>query len=578
MRRAIKILLLLTVFYSVTFSQSLTEKIRTYINEKDYESAVTLIPQAEKENIDNANNLVFFGDIYFEMDKFPDALKYYKLANDAQKKQPFILRKIGKTYAELGKIEESLEYLNDAIKRNDKDPQSQLELANAYIKFDSLRKAELIITRAREMDKKNPDAYIALGNLYFAQKVYELARSNYEEALSLNENILDARIKLATSYYWLANREMDEDLSNEYFTRSLQEWGKVTQADPKNFRAFYEQGKIFFLAKKYPESAASFNSYVQLRPTGSLGRWYLAQALEKIGRCDSAAQHLDIVSKEIDSVKTKAKFLLARCYFDVANYPKAIEGYTTISKDTTLENVDLQKLGQAYLLSGDTLNAINTWEIAINQSPEQTCRIMQSLGVMLQKYVKPGDSIPDYMRSVKILEKRATTSGCVNEQKHIVYYYIGNGYLLGGKALQAIEPLLSSISADTTFLFARLALGDAYAATNDIAKAEQTFQNVITVGMTDTTKNKFALNQSFSKIANMFLEGKKFNDLVKHANQWITIFPNESRAHLYLAVAYHSLSQGKQACQAYRKVLQLDPKNPNATKNLKLLQDNNQCE
>ena len=578
MKRATKILLLLAVFYSVAFSQSATDKIRTFINEKDYESAVKLIPEAEKENLEDAKNLVFFGDIYFEMDRFSDALKYYELANKADRRQPYILRKLGRTYAQLGNIELSLETLNDAIKRNDKDPQSHLELANAYIKFDSLRRAELIITRAREMDKKNPDAYIALGNLYFAQKVYELARSNYEEALALKEDLLDARIKLATSYYMLANREMDEDLSNEYFKRSLQEWNKVTKDDPKNFRAFYEQGKILFMAKQFPEAASSFNTYIQLLPTGSLGRWFLAQSLEKIGRCDSAAQHLDIVAKEIDSVKTKAKFLLARCYFDNANYPKAIEGYTTIRKDTILDNVDLQKLGQAYLLSGDTLNAIDTWEEAINQSPDQTCRIMQSLGVMLQRFVKPGDTIPDYLRSVKVLEKRAQTEKCGNDQKHIVYYYIGNGYLLGKKVIESVQPLLTSIEADSTFLFARLALGDAYAAMDSAVKAEVTFQRVIDIGMADTTKNKFALNQSFSKIANMHLEKKKFNDLVKLATQWTTVFPNEPRAYLYLAIAYHSNSQGKQACSAYRKVLQLDPKNPNATKNLKLLQDSGQCE
>ena len=58
----------------------------------------------------------------------------------------------------------------------------------------------------------------------------------------------------------------------------------------------------------------------------------LAQSLIELNRCDSAAQHLEWVSNNIDSVKIKAQLLLARCYFSNNNPHRAVEQYDKIQK------------------------------------------------------------------------------------------------------------------------------------------------------------------------------------------------------------------------------------------------------
>jgi len=50
------------------------------------------------------------------------------------------------------------------------------------------------------IDPKNPAIFVASGNFYFARRVYELARDNYEKALQLDSTIVEAHLKLATSY------------------------------------------------------------------------------------------------------------------------------------------------------------------------------------------------------------------------------------------------------------------------------------------------------------------------------------------------------------------------------------------
>ena len=120
--------------------------------------------------------------------------------------------------------------------------------------------------------------------------------------------------------------------------------------------------KILFLSKNYVDAAKSLNNYIILRPSGSLGRWMLAQSLEKIGRCDSAVTHLEIVAKEIDSVKIKAQMMIARCTFDNKDYKNAILLFNKASQDTALEVSDYMRLGQAYLLTLDTVNALSIWK------------------------------------------------------------------------------------------------------------------------------------------------------------------------------------------------------------------------
>ena len=67
-----------------------------------------------------------------------------------------------------------------------------------------------------------------------------MEKDNYEAALATDgkqvtqKSILNAKIKLGSSYYRLGNMVMDQQLSNEYFRRSLNTWNDITKADPKN--------------------------------------------------------------------------------------------------------------------------------------------------------------------------------------------------------------------------------------------------------------------------------------------------------------------------------------------------------
>ncbi len=571
MKKVLLILVLAIFSVNIVLSQNKADQVRKLLNENKLEEAAQFIPEAAKENFRDAKFLLLCGDVYFELERYEEALDMYKRSDERESGNKVNIMKIGRTLSYLGNHNEAIQYLNRVLRRDDKDYYMVLELANAYLRADSLNQAELLITRARGMDRKKPDAYIALGDLYFAQKVYELARQNYEEALSLNDKLLDARTKLAISYYWLANKEIDDDLANELFSRSLREWNIITQQEPNNARAWFEQGKILFFSNRHEPAVQSFYKYLGLRPSGHLGRWYLSQSLYILGLCDSAAPQLSIVAENIDSVRSKARIMLAECYFSNKDYLKANELFTELIQEDKLDAINMKRFAVSKLNIGDTAGFIQTYIKGIDLYPEDNCKDMLSLGKNLMKLM-------DYSSAIYLFNKKLESDICRDETDNEAKYWLGVAYFLNEndgqnqtERLQKSKQLLEeTVKLDRKNYNAIVYLADVNAALGDLRTAEQLFLKVMEEARPDThsPEVKSALNQAFAKYCGLKLDARKFPDLLKAATDWSKIFPESPIPFLYIAISYQGQNDKDNACRFYKRVLQIDPKNSTAKKYL----------
>lgn len=556
--------LMLFLSVSIAFSQTAKENMIAALNESNYELAQTFIEPALTENPKDLDLFLLAGDVYIELEKYTKALEVFKRAEDIKDK-PNVMRKLAQAYSLTGNHPEAVKILRELTKEEKKEAQNWLVLADVYIHADSITQAESAVARARELDPQNFRAYIVLGDIYFNQKVYELAKNNYEEALKLNPDLNESREKLAISYYWMATREiMDNALSQELYNRSLQEWNELTQKDPKSARAWFEQGKILFLSNNFVDAAKSLNNYVILRPSGSLGRWYLAQSLVEVGRCDSARTHLRISAEEIDSVAAKANLLLARCYLTEKDYQLSSDLFAKISTDKPLEMVDVRRWGQAALFAGDTNTAVEKWKQAIDMDPVQNCQLMYILGSSLYKMKR-------YSEAVEILSKRLNVAECKDSTDFMIYYFIGLSYVFDSKPADAIPVFKKAIENNPNFLWSGVYLADAYAAIDSTKLAEEEFGKVISTGKTDPAKYKSELNTAFGKLAGMKLDQKKFKDLENVAKDWLTAYPESEYAPLYAAIANHSANNMEAACRYYKMVLKVNPNNKTAKDNIKAI-------
>lgn len=575
-----KIIVLLILVSFQLYGQTTYEQLNEMYKQSKFFDASKEIPAFSQANIKDFKSQILCGDIYYELEEYKKALDYYLIAEKIDKREYDIQYRLGRTYHRLGDAGKAFEYLDDAIDevKKKKNIEAHIELAKANIRDKNITEAEIWINRAKDKNKKEPIVFITLGDLYFSQGVYELAKNNYLEALQLDDKNVLARQNLAESYYWMANREANTELANELFKKAVMEYDLVAELDPFNAKAFFQTGKVLFWASRFEDAAPKLNRAVTLNPENKLARWLLAQSLTNLNRCDSAAQHLEWVSNNIDTVKIKAQLFLARCYFSNGESEKAVMQFEKIKQDTTLDVIDMKRFGNAAFLSGDTVKAVSIFEETITMSPASSCDLMLLLGQLY--YVKK-----DYNNAINKFVQRIETPECEEGKEKAIYFaglsslFYANeeGIAPEEKTLRldkAAKYFSQAIALDSTDLRSMVFMGDVYAAKSDLEAAGAQYEKVIKKGLLEPEKYSQQLRQSFAKICGMYLENKKFDGAIKYGMLWAENQPDVEYGPLYAAIAYQnkyvntqSDADKKGACEWYQKVLDVNPKNTTAKKN-----------
>jgi len=195
------------------YSQGNLDQFKRAIEEKEYVEALRYAPEVVLQHTKDNAILMMAADVYMEMELPDSAVSVLSIAMENDDESPFLNREYAIALSKVGKINVALSTMSALLKRKkmEKDPENFVALSNIYLNADSVLQAEYNLLIARDLDDKNAQVYIGLGDLYFAKKVYELAKDNYEAALASDgkqltqKSILNAKIKLASSYYKLGN-------------------------------------------------------------------------------------------------------------------------------------------------------------------------------------------------------------------------------------------------------------------------------------------------------------------------------------------------------------------------------------
>ncbi len=554
---------------SATMAQPELDKAEAHVKDQDYIRAVEEIRHAIRKHPTNQKVLATATRIYLELDIADTALMYGKRLYEEDNQRDENVWLYSEALMESGNNLEAASLLRKQIKKSN-SVQSSLLLVDALIAADSLGSAELVATTAKAKFASSPDAYIALGNIYFnykPQPVFDLAIANYEEAVKLDPNLVQPHFNLAQCYWAQANRESDNELANELFKRSLIEWDKVTQLDPKNARAWFEKGKILYLGKRYREAAGSLIRYRQLRPVGTgnpLASWYLGNSFYEVRECDSARQHLDDAARQIDSVRSKASLLMARCQFFAKNWAKSAELFGKVeSASATLESQDLWYYGATLVLAGDTAKAISVMDRAATADPKQ-CTFMFRYGVLLQQQQKNE-------ASTRILKMRL--ANCSDSLDARIMVLIGNNFFADSLVDSARAMYERAVAKDslTPYFLSRLA--EITLIQNDEARAKGLFEKVVTLGRNGSASDKQAAIGAIGRLNGMDLTAKRCQQVVDRSKTGLEIDPRSEAMHLWTAVGYQCLNDAANAKKYYREVLRINPSNGTAKQNLKSLGD-----
>jgi len=561
------------------FAQSDLQKAQALFNQKEYPLALPIAQVVVKANPKDVDALLLLGDIYDALDQQDSSLVQYLRAQDISNSayyRPDVMRRVALGYSAVEKHQDALKKAQEIVKNYPKDAMSYLTLSQVYINAneqpgfaDALRQADAQIIKAQGIDKNLVATYVARGDLYFAQRVYELAKDSYEEALKRDSTLTESRAKLAEAYFRLGNQPGTSKEDNIAFVnKSLAEWDKVTRADTNSVKAFYNKGRIQFLARQFKPAAATLSRYATLKPDGYYGRWLLAQAQFNVLKAEKSLDttlidNLEAVYRNIDTVKDRANLMLAEVLLLNRNFCKAMEKYGEINAAKPLDVEDLDKYARSAINCGDTTKAVEIYLSSFRKYPKSSCKNALPIGNLLY-------GLRRYDQAIEVLRVKADTANCPRDEGTVrALYYIGSSFFSQkDKGDSAVAPLQQALKLDSNALYVRNLLGQVYIDQKKDKLGKDEWMRVTELGKSNP-KAKNDVTTAYQNLCRTALGSKNFAELQKYAQGWYNMYPpedqdqNKGYACLFLAISYYQ-SAPDQACKYYKEVLKYLPNNKDA--------------
>jgi len=140
---------------------------------------------------------------------------------------------------------------------------------------------------ASKPGKVGPDVYVARGRLYENQNKPAEAIAQYQQALSIAPNNLEATVSLARLY----DRRGDSAKAVEIYHKAL-------KAHPKSALVHNDLGLCHARQKQFQRATESLNKAIALQPGNPKYRNNMATVMVELGRTDEAYKQLAAVNSE----------------------------------------------------------------------------------------------------------------------------------------------------------------------------------------------------------------------------------------------------------------------------------------
>lgn len=507
------------------------------------------------------------GAMLLRLDRPAEAEAAFRKAVEIDRKFPAAQLGLGDALVRQKKIPEALAVYEAGVRFGSKTaPDFYKGLGEAQAARDSVQAAELWLLKARESATTMPPSvqgpiFRALGDLYMQRKIPELAIVNYEQAKGIDGGDLDTRMALGNALYQRGR-----------YNEALAEYKAVVEADPQYAEGYLKLGNLYYLASqsdppRVNEAIEILDKLLALEPNNLEGKALLAQALFRTGRAaekQRAATLLDEIEKT-GQFPPAAWRTRAVIFYENSDFKNAIAAFHKAGK---LEIIDLKRLADAYRRVGaeeaDTTRKSGFYEAAdsvyvtiIDRDSSTADGKKASVERARLRYL-----MKDYPGAVERFNRVIALDPNSGE----AYYYLGLSKRALGDDAGGLAAIQKAVALEPKQAGWYLQLGAVQSKLKATEEARAAFRQAAALD-DSTTVGAIARQQ----LGFFELVGKNHPEAIRLLEESARIDAKQYQTWLWLGQAHQNSKQIEKAVEAYRKVQQLKPGEPNSQKQLQQL-------
>ncbi|HEY2933428.1 MAG TPA: tetratricopeptide repeat protein [Acidobacteriota bacterium] len=336
--------------------------------------------------------LWLLSDVYYRLQKTPDALRILDLLGERHPEDSQIDLNRGQTYLIRNEFELALQAFKRSIEKSGQNALAYFELGKIFHQRNELAEAKKVLLEAVRQNGANPEYLHRLGLVC-------LGRGELGEAIEYLKRAEPSGSAFPQIYYALSlayRRSGEQAMAGEY-REKFQEANLALQKKERRARdaaILLAEGEKLFDQGRMAEARAKFEQVLEIDSDNWDARGYLAEIFVSSGNWQLAHQHL-VKMEKLDPDSVVGNYLAARYWYQRKEFERA-RLYGEKVKFARPGHAELRNLlGNIYLELGQEERARDEYEAAVRLAPdradlrENLNRIEKRRGQTGQKSVPP---------------------------------------------------------------------------------------------------------------------------------------------------------------------------------------------
>jgi tetratricopeptide (TPR) repeat protein len=492
-----------------------------------------------------------------------NAVKEYEAALSYDPKSGLLATELATIYIKTGQHQKAIELCEKALQANPANVELHLLLGGLYLERKNKSDAEKEFRQAIKLDPSNVESY-----LYIA--IIHLEGKRYDEALKALKAMMKISPDNVLAVYYTSKAYLEMKSYGE-----AEKWLKKTIALKPSFEsAWLDLGGLYELQNKNDQAIETYKQYSAINPSRMDIKLRLAKAYLRIQQFSEASAILEEVRRQ-DSTNREVRFTLGLSYFfKNEKIDRAIEEFSSLLEEDPKDERVRYFLACSYEEKRLYDNAMEEFQKIPADSDLHDDALIH-MATILKRTGKPEQAISMIAEGIKASDKEPSLysflSSLYQDEKKFkdaeeitkkglslfpnstdLHYRMGAVYEGMNRFPESIKEMEEVLKLDPNHADAMNFIGYSYAERGiNLDKAEELINKAL--------KLKPGSGYIIDSLGWLYFRQDKFELALKYLRQAASLLPDDPTVLEHLGDASAKSGQVKEALEAYKRALQLNP-------------------